>query len=172
MQRTLTILIALLLCTSQGASAFWWSDSRTSFGGLDVATGYDANTVITLQGTIISPPVRHEADNHTMMTVAAGQEVITVLLGPWDYWEQQHITAAAHQEIRLTGSRAVGNDGVTYLFAQKLDFVGGSSITLRSETGSPVWSRSGTGPGSAQSSGRGFGGFGSRGGSNRGGGRR
>jgi len=97
-----------------------------------------------------------------------------VLLGPWSYWERQGFTVSRDQEITVTGSRAQGKDGSVYLFAQRLENKNsGATVMLRSETGSPLWSRGGgSGNGGSQYSGRGGGaGSGYRGGMS-GGGRR
>jgi hypothetical protein len=171
-----TAILALLLSVSQTSHAFWGSDSREKSSGLDVAAGYDTNTVTTLRGTVITPPAKRDGSEHTEMTLSTQQGTVTVLLGPWSYWERQNFTVSRDQEISITGSSAQGKDGSQYLFAQKLHNTGNdTSITLRSDTGVPAWSRagSGAGNGAGQMNGRGSGGStGNRGGGMRSGGRR
>ncbi len=174
MKRAIFILItvAIISVGSKEARAFWGDDARQSPSGLDVAAGYDVNTVTIIRGTVITPPAKADKNQHTQMTIATGQGVTTVLLGPWSYWEQQGFTVSRDQEISITGSRAQGKDGSTYLFAQKLENITvGRSLTLRSDAGVPNWSRS-RGGGVGQNSNRGAGGgAGYRGGAMRGGGR-
>ncbi|MDD2734786.1 MAG: DNA-binding protein [Desulfuromonadaceae bacterium] len=177
MKQVVVILIAVTLICG-GASktfAFWGDVARQSPSGLDVAAGYDVNTVTTIRGTVITPPAKADKNEHTQMTIATGQGVATVLLGPWSYWERQGFTVNRDQEISITGSRAQGKDGSTYLFAQKLENItAGSSLSLRSDSGVPNWSRGrgGGGGGGGQNINRGTGGgAGYRGGAMRGGGR-
>lgn len=178
MKRAIFIIVTLaMIATGRGeARAFWGSETRQNPSGLDVTTGYDVNTVTTIRGTVITPPARIDQSEHTQMTIAAKHGIVTVLLGPRAYWERQGFVINRGQEISISGSRAQGKDGSEYLFAQKLDNISNSTtITLRTETGSPLWSRSGSGSGSGagQRSGSGSGaGSGYRGGSMRGGGRR
>lgn len=182
MKRAILVIVTFVMIAAGAgkAQAFWGSDARQNPSGLDVTTGYDVNTVTTMTGTVISPPARIGQSEHIQMTIATPQGVVTVLLGPSSYWERQGVTISRGQEIIMTGSCAQGKDGSLYMFAQKLDNkTSGVSLSLRSETGSPFWARSGagsgngSGSGSAQHSGSGAGaGSGYRGGSIRGSGRR
>jgi len=179
MKRTIIAIVIFAAMIAGGhreALAFWGSNSGKSASGLDVAGGYDVNTVTTVSGTVITPPARIDQSEHVQMTIATQQGTITALLGPWSYWERQGFSIDRDQEINITGSRAQGKDGTLYLFAQRVDNItNGTTITLRSESGSPMWSRSSSGSGNrgGQLSGRGSGGgSGYRGGGTRGGGRR
>ncbi|HIJ96125.1 MAG TPA: DNA-binding protein [Desulfuromonadales bacterium] len=178
MKQTLqaTAIVLLLLSISQTSHAFWGSDPREKSSGLDVAAGYDSNTVTTLRGTVMTLPAKSDGSDHTEMNLATPQGTVTVLLGPWSYWERQNFVMSRDQEISITGSKAQGKDGSQYLFAQKLQNSGNdSSITLRSDAGVPAWSRGGSGAGSGagQMNGRGSrGGAGYRGADMRNGGRR
>jgi hypothetical protein len=107
------------------------------------------------------------------MSIAATQGTVTVVLGPWAYWEKQGFAITKNQDIAITGSLAQGKDGALYLFAQRLeDRSNGEKITLRSEAGTPLWSRTGSGNqngnrlynGSGQRTGSGGRGSGMRGG--------
>lgn len=174
MKRSLLIIMATVLCFwSSHAAAFWWSDTPDKTSGLDVTAGFDVNTVTTAVGTVLSLPERTDQEQHTVMTVATPQGVVTVVLGPWWYWEKQAITVAKNQDVTVTGSVAQGKDGVLYLFAQQLENRSTSeTVTLRSETGKPLWSRSGASnqsgtrqqSGNSQRSGAGNRGNGTRGG--------
>lgn len=170
------LTVGLIVGGGNEACAFWGGDARQNPSGLDVTTGYDVNTVDTVRGTVITPPAKIEPGEHTQMTIATGQGIATVILGPWSYWEKQGFTVSSGQEISIVGSRAQGKDGSVYLFAQRLDNkASGKSVILRSENGSPLWSRgggfgNGLNNGASQRYGRGTG-SGYRGGMN-GGGRR
>ena len=142
----LIFLLATLILWNREASAFWGSDSTDSASGLDVAAGFDVNTITTVTGTVVMPPERKGQEQHTVMSVAAPQGAVTVVLGPWWYWEKQAIAITKNQELAITGSLAQGKDGALYVFAQRLENRStGEAVTLRSESGKPLWSRAGSG---------------------------
>jgi len=142
----LILIIAFLAFWSREAAAFWGSDTKESASGLDVASGFDVNTITTITGTVLTLPARKGEGQHTQMTVAATQGTVTVVLGPWAYWEKQTIIIAAKQELSITGSFAQGKDGALYLFVQRiLNVSNGETVTLRTDSGKPLWSRSGSG---------------------------
>jgi hypothetical protein len=140
------ILIFILVTLSfwnREASAFWGTNSTDSASGLNVSAGFDINTMTTLNGTVISPPERKGQEQHTVMSVAATQGAVTVILGPWWYWKNQNISITKNQELAITGSLAQGKDGALYLFVQRIENrSNGEAITLRSESGKPFWSHS------------------------------
>jgi len=148
MKRHIIIFIlAVLSLWNREASAFWGSDAADSASGLNVAAGFDVNTITTVTGTVMTPPERRGQEQLTVMSVAAPQGAVTVVLGPWWYWEKQTITTTKNQELAITGSLAQGKDGAIYVFAQRLENRStGEAVTLRSESGKPLWS--GAGPGS------------------------
>jgi hypothetical protein len=147
MKRSILIIMFAALCLwSRQAYAFWGSDSTDTASGLDVAAGFDVNTITTVAGTVIALPERKGQEQHTVMTVAAPQGTVTVVLGPWSYWEKQAFTVMKNQEVAITGSLAQGKDGALYLFAQRLENRStGENVTLRSESGKPLWSRGASG---------------------------
>jgi len=142
----LIILVVFLGFWSREAEAFWWGSPTDSASGLNVAAGFDVNTITTITGTVVTPPERKGQEQHTMMTVSTSQGDVNVILGPWEYWEKQKITFTKNQELSITGSLAQGKDGALYLFVQHLENRGsGEKVTLRSESGTPFWSRAGSG---------------------------
>lgn len=151
---SLKIAIATLLLSGlcmNDCWAFWGREAVDPISGLDVAGGFDINTVTTMTGTALSVPGRTGEQEHTVMTMKTEQGPVTVLLGPWWYWDKQSFRIERNQELAITGSRAQGKDGSLYLFAQKVaNRSSGTAIVLRSDTGSPAWS--GSGPGSRGSS--------------------
>lgn len=163
-------VVAILPIWNHEASAFWGSGAEQSASGLDVAGGFDVNTITTLTGRVITPPERKGTEQHTEMSVATTQGGVTVVLGPWWYWEKQTISITKNQELVITGSLALGKDGERYVFAQRLENrSNGETVTFRSESGIPLWSRGGSGSqrqsyGSGSRSGAGNRGSGMRGG--------
>jgi hypothetical protein len=132
------------------AAAFWGSDSTDSVSGLNVAAGFDVNTIATITGTVVTPPEHKGGEQHTVMAVATAKGAVSVVLGPWSYWEKQAINVTQHQELAITGSLAQGKDGAFYLFAQRVEnHATGESVTLRSESGKPLWSGAGSGTNNA-----------------------
>ena len=165
----ISLTVIAIAMYSREVSAFWGSDTREAASGLNVAEGFDVNTVGTLTGTVMAPPERSGEEQHTAMTVSTPQGNVTAILGPWWYWERQTVAISKGHELTVTGSRAIGRDGSLYLFTQRIENLSnGETITLRSETGVPLWSRAASGnqagmrqQGGAGSAGRGAGNRGS-----------
>ena len=148
MKRHVLIFLTFMAIVTQGreVSAFWGDDAKEAASGLDLAAGFDVNTVTKLNGTVITTPERKGQGQHAVMTVAAPQGTVSVMLGPWAYWEKQTITISQNQELTVTGSLAQGKDGTLCLFAQRIESrSNGEVVVLRSESGIPLWSRSGSG---------------------------
>jgi len=141
-------MLVILSLWNRESSAFWGDGSTDPASGLNVASGYDVNTITSMSGVVVSPPERKGRGQHTEMSVSAARGTVTVVLGPWWYWEKQTITIAKNQELTITGSLAQGKDGALYLFAQRLENrSNGEAVTLRSESGKPLWSAGGRGNG-------------------------
>lgn len=154
MKRYLPIFIVafLSLLTCQ-AGAFWGIESADSVSGLNVAGGFDINMLTTLTGTVVRPPVRRGQEQHTVMSVSTPKGAVTVVLGPWWHWKKQTVSFTVNQDLSITGSLAQGKNGAIYLFAQRIEnFASGETVTLRSESGVPLWSRAGSGNGIRQRS--------------------
>jgi hypothetical protein len=145
MKRTIIIFILALMTSGEHeAAAFWGSDSSSSDSGLDVSSGFDINTITTITGTVVTPPGRKGQEQHTELSLDTPRGTMTVVLGPWAYWEKQTITIAKNQELVITGSLAQGKDGLLYVFAQCLENKSnGETVVLRSESGKPLWSHNG-----------------------------
>jgi len=139
-------LVAFLGFWCHEASAFWGSNPKGSASGLNVAAGFDVNTITTLSGTAMASPAHKGEGQHTEMPVATTRGTVTVILGPWWYWEKQAIVIRTNHELSISGSLAQGKNGALYLFAQRIENRStGEAITLRTESGAPLWSRSGAG---------------------------
>jgi len=142
----LILIILILSISSREADAFWGRSESETASGLNVETGFDVNTITTIAGAVTVPPEGAGPRKPALLSMNTAQGTIKVLLGPWWYWEQQNITLSKDQELSVTGSLAQGKDGSFYLFAQRIENRSdGKTITLRSETGVPLWSRNGSG---------------------------
>jgi len=145
-RRVLILIIIILSIGSQDALAFWGSGDKDNPSGLNVTTGFDINTITTVNGVVLSPPSRKDTQEPAVLSLATTQGTVKIVIGPWWYWEQQKITIANDQKITVVGSRAQGKDGSLYIFAQRIENLSdGKTITLRSEAGVPLWSREGSG---------------------------
>lgn len=136
------MIIAVLLghCLAASAWAGFGFGSEASESGLDMNSGYDVNTVTTVSGRVISPP-RASEEKHVTLQVKTTGETVTVCIGPPSFWESKGITINVNDELTAKGSLAQGQDGRTYLMAQKLsDRTTGGQIELRSDKGTPLWS--------------------------------
>ena len=120
-------------------AGFWGSDDKGK-SGLDFNSGYDINTVSTMSGRVTSPPHPGEKEN-VIVEIKRGNETLNIGVGPGSYWEKNGIAINVHDDLSVKGSRAQGNDGKSYLLAQKLvNRTTGAQVDLRNEKGEPVWS--------------------------------
>lgn len=168
----LVFLVIMGFC-NRDASAFWGSESTDAASGLNVTAGFDVNTITTITGRVVTAPERKGQEQHTVMSVNSQQGTVIAVLGPWAFWEKQTVAITANQDVSVTGSLAQGKDGARYVFAQRIENIStGESVTLRSESGKPLWSGNGSGSqngarqfnGNGQRSGAGNRGSGARGG--------
>lgn len=140
---TIILLFALLLYAwPSAAQAGWWFGSKTPWekSGLDLAQGYDQNTVVTVVGTVVSLDL---ADDHgpVVAVVKTATDSITLVLGPRAYWQEQGLPLSPGDRVSVRGSKAQGQDGVVYLLVQSFTRSGDpEETTLRSRSGDPVWS--------------------------------
>jgi|GEM_PF-3347309 len=135
------VLILATLAWGGETAAFWGNDAELGTSGLDYAKGFDINTVATVKGTIVQSPV-DRGQGHAIMDVRTEQGQLNVIMGPWWFWEKNSIPLDKGHEVTITGSKAQGKDGGLYLFAQEItNRSKGHSLTIRSETGVPLWSR-------------------------------
>ena len=148
--RTTKIIIyfiaAFFLTSPVVAHSFWGTDSKSQ-SGLNLENGYDANTVTTLSGRIVSVQVGDDHRNSQFELDSNGARAI-VVLGPQRYWAENGIALKTGDSITVTGSKAHGKDGNVYVLAQKVtDTTLNASVTLRNESGRPAWAGMGNGQG-------------------------
>jgi hypothetical protein len=139
--------ISLNCMLSSAAWAGFWSSDDKGKSGLDFNHGYDINTVNTISGRVVSQPRQGEQGN-SILEIKRGSETLNVSVGPESYWEKKGIALNLNDEVSVKGSRAQGQDGKSYLLAQKLvNRTTGAQLELRNEKGEPAWSASSmTGP--------------------------
>jgi hypothetical protein len=143
------LLAALILSSPVAAYAFWGSDSDRQ-SGLNLETGYDANTVTSMTGHVVSVQAGDDRRNAQLELESNGARTV-VVLGPQSYWVQHGIALKAGDIITVRGSKAQGKDGIVYVLAQKVtDISLNTAVSLRNESGRPAWAGGGMGSGSGQ----------------------
>lgn len=146
---SLFMLAALLLISPAGADAFWGSGGDNQ-SGLNLETGYDANTVTTMTGRIVSLQGGDDRRNAQLELDSNGARAV-VVLGPKSYWAEHGIALKAGDKVSVRGSKAQGTDGVVYILAQKItDTSQNSAVSLRNESGRPAWAGGGMGNGAGK----------------------
>jgi len=151
---TLSQLLLIFLIFPFSAQAFWGTeqDNRLS---LNLESGYDVNTVITVTGRILSIQVGTNRRNIQVEIEGGGARMI-VCLGPQRYWIDHGVPLEVGDEVAVRGSKAQGQDGVIYILAQKITEISqGVVILLRDESGHPNWAGGPTGRGNGDGRGKG-----------------
>lgn len=140
------ILAALFLSSPDSARAFWGSGGDNQ-SGLNLESGYDTNTVITMTGRIVSVLAGDDRHGARIELDSNGARAV-VMLGPQRYWAEHGITVKAGDDVTVRGSKAQGKDGVVYILAQKITGTSqNKSTSLRNEAGRPAWADGGMGTG-------------------------
>lgn len=128
----------MLVLTPVAAQAFMGIGGESS-NGLNLDSGYDANTVTTLTGRIVSLQTGSDRRNSQLDLESGGARAV-VVLGPQRYWAENGIALKAGDDITVRGSKAQGSDGIVYILAQKItDTTQKTSVSLRNESGRPAW---------------------------------
>lgn len=134
---------ALFLCCilpGTALAAFGFGGDDPGESGLDLANGYDINTVATVSGTVRTLPDREGAGN-AIIGIGENSQRYYVYVGPSSYWDRKGIPVRVNDRISTRGSLAQGRDGRVYVLAQKLtNLTTGGQMALRVEDGAPLWS--------------------------------
>ncbi len=147
-------LLALFLGFPPPVAHAFWGNSGDKQSGLDLESGYDANTVTTQSGRIVSVQVGDDRRNAQLELESGGTRTV-VILGPQRYWAEHGIALKPGDSLTVRGSKAQGADGVVYILAQKItDTSQQTAVTLRNESGRPAWAGGGMGSGAGQTTGR------------------
>lgn len=135
-------LAAFMNCLLVGVAfaGFGFGGDNTGESGLDFNKGYDVNTVTNVSGRVVSNPRTGEQE-HLIVEVRAGGDIVNLSLGPKSFWEEKALPLHPNDDITAKGSMAQGKDGKTYLMVQKLtNKTTGARISLRNDRGEPAWS--------------------------------
>jgi hypothetical protein len=108
--------------------------------GIHFPGGFDLNTVGELTGRVAGI-YRPSGDGPVMINLETVWEKYAVVTCPPWYWDELKLKISSGEEMRVIGSKSLGRDANLYIVAQQIHFVGqGKTITLRSKTGTPLWS--------------------------------
>ena len=147
LKKKIIFLTAVLLVIYPIVAQAFWGSGGDNQSGLNLETGYDTNTVTTMTGSIVSVQIGDDHRNAQLEIENNGNSAF-VVLGPQSYWAEKGITLKAGDIVTVRGSKAQGKDGLVYILAQKItDATQNSSISLRNESGRPVWAGGGMGNG-------------------------
>jgi hypothetical protein len=103
---------------------------------------YDPSTLTTISGTVRSvDTLTGRGGNFQMiqLTVKDSSGTIPVHIGPAFYLDQQGISFKAGGAVEITGSQMQFN-GNDFIAAAEVKY-DGKTITLRDDSGRPVWAR-------------------------------
>jgi hypothetical protein len=133
----LSIFLCLLAISLAGAAE---QDKTFAQSGIHFPGGFDLNTVGELNGKITD--FYRPSDNGPVIVTleTAWEKYAVVTCPPW-YWDELKIKVSVGEEVRVIGSKSLGKDSNLYIITQEIHFVEqGKTITLRSKTGTPLWS--------------------------------
>lgn len=131
------ILQFLIVCDANAFLGFG-DGSKRDKSGLDLVQGYDRNTVVKISGSVAVPPQTIINDILSLELDISGEHVI-VILGPQWFFSDDKLDYKVGDNLTVRGSLAQGRDGRIYLISQQIITQEGKTITLREETGRPLW---------------------------------
>jgi len=123
------------------SEAFWGfgDDAAQDRSGLDFDRGYDRNTETTVRGKVVSVE-RGEASTPVVIILSQAGGELSVVTAPAWYWSDGGISVKPKDQLVVTGSKAQGKDGRLYLISRVITNQNDSdTVTLRNESGKPVW---------------------------------
>jgi hypothetical protein len=101
---------------------------------------YDVNTVVTINGTILSitkTPSKNPAFSGVIMSVKTGTDTIDVRLGPSSYIDKQDVKLAQNDKITIKGSKLTFGSKSSIVAAEITK--DGKTMELRNANGIPLW---------------------------------
>lgn len=137
---SLHLMVSVLLLTPVSGHAGWLfgDDAPAARAGLNLSQGYDRNTVVTVTGRVAALPAA-DSDPVTI-ELATANDRFTVVLGPRWYLQDDNLGWKTGDTVSVRGARAQGKDGHSYLITQWISLPDGGQLTVRSDTGRPLWS--------------------------------
>jgi len=130
----LNAFLPWVLATAQAQE----SDTVLKGSGIHYPGGFDPNTVGEVRGKAygLSVPER----GPVRFRLETGRETYTVLASPKWYWNDLNVGPFDGAEIRVRGSKTLGQDSNLYIIAQQIRIgSSGRPMELRGVDGSPLW---------------------------------
>lgn len=136
----LVAIIWFLICPCIASAGWWFSDDNDwEKSGLDLEKSYDRNTVISVKGKIIKTDL-NGTSGPALAEIKTPKEILTLVLGPGDFWNKSGISLNEGDDVEARGSRAQGKNGKLYLIVENISSSSEpDKIILRNETGRPSW---------------------------------
>ena len=134
-----SLTLCLLLCFATGvlAQAGTWRGAGPGWGGRQ----YDPKTVETVGGEVVRVEEVHGmgwgGGHGVHFVLKSDKEEVAVHLGPSWYLDKQGLKVAAGDRIEVRGSR-ITFEGKPTIIAARIK-KGDQSLTLRDDSGLPVW---------------------------------
>ena len=133
------MLLVLGIFLPTHAIAWWGFGETEGKSGLNLDQGYDLNTVTTVRGRVISVDTG-EAGGPVTIVMRQGSETVHAITAPPWFWSDRGIAIKPQDEVVVQGAKAQGKDGAMYVISRKIsNLTTGDSVSLRSETGRPIW---------------------------------
>lgn len=160
-----TVLPIVLACIGLflfSAAVFGAGERERMFqdSGIRYPDGYDTHTVGEVQGR--AENLHLPSSGPVSFDLRTKFEIYRVIASPPWYWEDLRVHLADGHNVRVIGSKSLGNDGKLYIIAQEIYLASGQSVMLRDKDGIALWKggprsglNRGAGWGSSSSSGRG-----------------
>jgi hypothetical protein len=122
-------------------NASWAQPGMGGGGGVHYGTMWDAKTVATVNGEVVSvdkyTPGRGGTAYGLRLTLKTGTESLPVILGPAWYIDQQHFAVAPKDNVEIKGSQ-LAIQGQPTIIAQEVK-KGDQVLKLRDDKGAPLW---------------------------------
>ena len=125
------VALALPSVAAAGQQGFWW--------GSPVNPGFDKNTVVQVAGKASQVDIVPRSGPSTLR-LETSTESFTVMLGPGWYLAEVRADIRLGDSLMVEGSKMMDRQGHLHLVAAKItNQRTGAVLTLRDETGRPVW---------------------------------
>jgi hypothetical protein len=121
--------------------------------GIRYPGGFDPNTIGEVRGKASS--LARPERGPVRFRLVSERDTYTVLACPPWMWSDLKVDLPDGTEVKVRGSKSLGNDGNLYVIAQEMELLqSGESIAFRDGSGIPLWKGS---PGRRMGTGRGTG---------------